>query len=156
MHSSTFNLGSKEAVWRRVYKLWYSILLALAMLFIKLLIALSFALCCYKHLLMQLIPNSEANHSITYTNPIRKSVKMPVGCQHLSWCLLPLCISYPSVALFLKLFCSSLPSSFLLPPSLVTSEYALSSLCSCNWRASEASETLIGLNNGNRRYIYIY
>ena len=24
-----------------------------------------------------------------------------------------------------------------------------------NWRASEASETLIGLNNGNRRYIYI-
>ena len=24
------------------------------------------------------------------------------------------------------------------------------------WRASEASETLIGLNNGNRRYIYIY
>ena len=23
------------------------------------------------------------------------------------------------------------------------------------WRASEASETLIGLNNGNRRYIYI-
>ena len=25
-----------------------------------------------------------------------------------------------------------------------------------NWRASEASETLIGLNNGNRRYIYVY
>ena len=25
-----------------------------------------------------------------------------------------------------------------------------------NWRVSEASETLIGLNNGNRRYIYIY
>ena len=24
-----------------------------------------------------------------------------------------------------------------------------------NWRASEASETLIGLNNGNWRYIYI-
>ena len=23
------------------------------------------------------------------------------------------------------------------------------------WRASEASETLIGLNNGNRRYIYV-
>ena len=25
-----------------------------------------------------------------------------------------------------------------------------------NWRASEASETLIGLNNGNRVYIYMY
>ena len=24
------------------------------------------------------------------------------------------------------------------------------------WRASEASETLIGLNNGDRRYMYIY
>ena len=25
-----------------------------------------------------------------------------------------------------------------------------------NWRASEASETLSGVTNGNRRYIYIY
>ena len=26
-----------------------------------------------------------------------------------------------------------------------------------NWRASEASESLIGLNNGNRRYmLYVY
>ena len=25
-----------------------------------------------------------------------------------------------------------------------------------NWRASEVSETLIGLNNGNWRYIYRY
>ena len=25
-----------------------------------------------------------------------------------------------------------------------------------NWRASEASETLSGLNNGNQRYIFIY
>ena len=24
------------------------------------------------------------------------------------------------------------------------------------WQASEASETLSGLNNGNRRYIYVY
>ena len=29
-------------------------------------------------------------------------------------------------------------------------------ICSYNWRVSEASETLIGLNNGNRRYICIY
>ena len=26
----------------------------------------------------------------------------------------------------------------------------------CSWRASEESETIIGLNNGNRRYIYVY
>ena len=26
----------------------------------------------------------------------------------------------------------------------------------CNWRASEASETLSGVTNGNRRYIYIW
>ena len=25
-----------------------------------------------------------------------------------------------------------------------------------NWRASEASETLSGVTNGNRRYIYVY
>ena len=25
-----------------------------------------------------------------------------------------------------------------------------------NWRASEASETLSGVTNGNQRYIYIY
>ena len=30
-------------------------------------------------------------------------------------------------------------------------------IISChNWRASEASETLSGITNGNRRYIYIY
>ena len=27
---------------------------------------------------------------------------------------------------------------------------------SVNWRASEASETLSGISNGNRRYIFIY
>ena len=27
--------------------------------------------------------------------------------------------------------------------------------CVCNWRASEASETLSGVTNGNRRYIYM-
>ena len=29
-------------------------------------------------------------------------------------------------------------------------------VCICYWRASEASETLSGVTNGNRRYIYIY
>ena len=29
-------------------------------------------------------------------------------------------------------------------------------MCVINWRSSEASETLSGVTNGNRRYIYIY